>query len=78
MAQQLNAELLLIDERAGANAAKKLGLQVARTLGVIDLAAKKGLLSLPAAIADLRKTTFRLPEKLVAELLRLDQQGTKP
>jgi predicted nucleic acid-binding protein len=70
LAQQIHADLVRIDERVGRNIAKRLGLAVARTLGVIDLAAEKGLLSLPTAIAELRRTTFRLPEKLVAELLK--------
>jgi len=76
LAQQLAVDVLLIDERAGSKLAKRLGINVVRTLGVIDLAAEKGLLLLPAAIAALRNTTFRIPERLVAELLRLDAART--
>ncbi|MGO8752771.1 MAG: DUF3368 domain-containing protein [Thermoguttaceae bacterium] len=53
--------------------AKQLGLTVAGTLAVLELAAEKGLLSLPTVIAQLRRTTFRAPEKLLAEMLYRDQ-----
>jgi predicted nucleic acid-binding protein len=54
-------------------AAKQLGLAVAGALGVLELAAEQGFLSLPAAIDELRRTTFRAPERLIAEMLRRDQ-----
>jgi predicted nucleic acid-binding protein len=41
---------------------------------VLTLAAEKGLLSLADAISGLRRTTFRVPEKLIEELLRRDAQ----
>ena len=44
LAEFLHADLLLIDERAGFRAAKKRGLCVTGTLGVLDLAAKRGLI----------------------------------
>ena len=73
LARQLNADILLMDERDGSAVAKQLGLAVAGTLGVLELAAERGFLSFPAAIAELRRTTFRAPEKLIAEMLRRDQ-----
>jgi predicted nucleic acid-binding protein len=72
LAKQRNADVLLMDERDGSAVARQLGLTVAGTLGVLELAAEKGLLSLPTAIAELRRTTFRVPEKLIAEMLRRD------
>ena len=72
LAKQFNADILLMDERDGSAVAKQLGLTVVGTLGVLELAAEKGLLSLPAAIADLCRTTFRAPERLIAEMLRRD------
>ena len=73
LAQQLGADVLLMDERDGSAVARQLGLAIVGTLGVLELAAEKGLLSFPAAIAALRRTTFRAPEKLIAEMLRRDQ-----
>jgi predicted nucleic acid-binding protein len=73
LAKQLNADVLLMDERDGTTVAKQLGLTTVGTLGVLELAAEKRLLSFPAAIAELSRTTFRAPEKLIAEMLRRDQ-----
>ncbi len=74
LAQELQADVLLIDERDGVAAAKRLNLFVTGTLGVLTLAAEKGLLSFADAISALRRTTFRAPEKLIEELLRRDTQ----
>ena len=73
LAKQCNADILLMDERDGSAVARQLGLTVAGTLAVLALAAEKGLLSLPTAIAELRRTTFRAPERLIAEMLRRDR-----
>lgn len=74
VARELDADLLLIDERAATAVAHSLGLQVIGTLNVLALAAERQLLELPSAIATLRQTTFREPTKLVEELLRRDAQ----
>lgn len=73
LAQELKADAVLIDERDGTKFAQGLGLHVVGTLGVLERAAEKGLLSLPVAIADLRRTTFRGPAQLIAEYLQRDQ-----
>jgi predicted nucleic acid-binding protein len=72
LAQQEHAAALLIDERDGTAVAQQLGLVVTGTLAVLCLASEKGLLSLPAAFAALRQTTFRGPSKLMDELLEID------
>jgi predicted nucleic acid-binding protein len=72
LAQQLKAEVLLMDERDGSAVARQLGLTVAGTLGILVLAAERGFLSLPMAITALRGTTFRAPEQMLMELLRRD------
>lgn len=69
LAEVLHADLLLIDERAGFRVAKRRGLRVTGTLGVLDLAAERGLLEFAAAIRELERTSFRLPAKLIDELL---------
>jgi predicted nucleic acid-binding protein len=51
--------LLLIDERAGAGIARSWGLPATGTLGVLDEAARRKLISLPDAIARLKRTSFR-------------------
>jgi len=72
LAKEVKADAVLIDERKAVRVAKKLGLQVMGTLGILGLAAEKRLLDLGQAIAALRQTTFRGPEELMEELLRID------
>ena len=64
--------ILLIDERAGSAIARGLGLSITGTLGVLDEAARRKLISLPAAINRLKQTSFRYPKAIVAKLLEED------
>jgi len=43
LAVALHADLLLMDDRKGVSAAERRGLRVTGTLGVLDLAAERGL-----------------------------------
>lgn len=72
LAEELQADVLLMDERDGVAAARSRNLFVTGTLGVLAVAAERGLLSLPDAIAALQKTNFRAPASVVNELLRRD------
>ena len=64
--------MLLIDERAGSAIARGLGLSITGTLGVLDEAARRKLISLPSAILRLKQTSFRYPKAIVARLLEED------
>lgn len=64
LAIELNADLLLIDDRDARSAAEACGLAVAGTLRVLASAAEKKLLDLPAAFDRLKKTSFRAHPKL--------------
>ena len=64
--------LLLIDERAGTAIARSLGLSVTGTLGVLDEAARRKLISLPDAMSRLKQTSFRYPKAIVQRLLDED------
>jgi predicted nucleic acid-binding protein len=70
LAVALRADLLLIDDRKGVHAAERKGLVVTGTLGVLDLAARRGLIDFSQAIAQLRRTNFRIPEALLDALLK--------
>jgi predicted nucleic acid-binding protein len=72
VARELNASLLLVDERKATGIAARLGIQAVGTLNVLALAAERQLLDLRSAVAELRRTTFREPTSLVEELLRRD------
>ncbi len=69
LAGSIRADLLLMDDRKGVNAAKRQGIRVTGTLGVLDLAAERGLLDFHQAIIQLQRTTFRLPDAIVNALL---------
>jgi predicted nucleic acid-binding protein len=58
LAIALNADLLLIDERKGAALARVKGLAVTGTLGIIELAATRGLLDLKESLRRLQETSF--------------------
>jgi predicted nucleic acid-binding protein len=63
------ADLLLIDDRAGAILAQRRGLAVTGTLGVLDLASRGGMLDLRDAFVRLQRTNFRYPPSLMEMLL---------
>lgn len=69
LAESLGAELLLIDERAGFRVAKDRGLRVTGTLGLLDLAAERGLIDFTAAMRQLEGTSFRRPEQVMQALM---------
>lgn len=50
------------------------GLTVTGTLAVLALAARRGLVDLPAALTQLQQTTFRAPESLIHLLLEQDKE----
>jgi predicted nucleic acid-binding protein len=60
---------LVIDERAGRAVARDLGLAVTGTLGVLDVAATKGLVDVAEVIERLRATSFRAAPSLYRWLL---------
>jgi predicted nucleic acid-binding protein len=74
LATELQASLLLMDERDGADAARARNLRVIGTLGVLDAAAAHGWIDLPAMFDRLRKTTFRSPHRLMTTMLEQDAQ----
>jgi len=68
LAASLHADLLLMDDRMGVKAAERKGLRVTGTLGVLDLAAERGLLDFDHAMEKLERTSFHRPEALLNAL----------
>ena len=78
LAISLDADLLLMDDREGIVVARGKGLRVTGTLGVLDLAAQRGLANFAQAANRLRRTTFRIPEELLDSLIKKHaQRGDK-
>ena len=72
LAQQLNASLLLIDERLGRRAATQLGLDVTGLLGILAEARKRGLISACAPLLDdmIRRAGFWIGDRLRSDYLK--------
>lgn len=69
LAEEVEADRILIDERKGRSVAQARGLRVIGTLAVLDTAAARQLIDLGETLRKLRKTSFRLSNELEAELL---------
>lgn len=69
LALALKADLVLMDDQDGVAAARQLGLTVTGTLGVLDLAARRGLIDLAAAFERLKATSFYYRQGLLDDLL---------
>lgn len=69
LAHALHADLILMDDRAGVAVARERGFAVTGTLGVLTLAARRGLIDLRAAFARLEATNFRCRPDIMDALL---------
>ncbi len=72
LALEIKAAAILIDDRAGRSAALRYGLAVTGTLGVLELAAGRGVVDLPKVLDKLRATNVRLDAQLVEGALKRD------
>ena len=69
LALELEADRVLIDERDGSREAGRSGLNVVGTLGILEEAARRGLIDVEQKITDLKKTNFRASETLYQSVL---------
>lgn len=72
LANELKADLLMIDERAGRDEALKRGLPVIGTLGALESAAERGLLDFSLVLAELKAHKFFLSPALERDFLERD------
>lgn len=77
LATSIGAGLVLMDDRAGVAVAYRRGLAVTGTLGVLDLAGRRGLVDLESAFVKLRTTNFRYPPEIMAALLAQHREAKK-
>jgi predicted nucleic acid-binding protein len=73
LAQEIHADAVLMDDRAGRNAAIHCGLAVVGTIGLLEQASARGLIELPTALARLRQTNARLDPELIHAALERDK-----
>jgi predicted nucleic acid-binding protein len=69
LAQELNADLLLLDDMKARRTATERGLAITGILGILDQAATMKLIDLPAAVQNLQNTSFWASESLFQKLL---------
>ncbi|MFZ4574195.1 MAG: DUF3368 domain-containing protein [Phycisphaerales bacterium] len=74
LARELNADLLLVDDRDAARTAKGLGLVTVGTLGILELASARGLCPLAESTARLSKTDFFIDDQLIKLALERDHE----
>jgi predicted nucleic acid-binding protein len=72
LAEEISADLLLMDERTGRREAVLRNLFVTGTLGILRAAAERGLVDGNEAIKRLTETSFRGSPKLLRFMLSRD------
>lgn len=75
LANELGADLVILDDGAARKKAADLGLSFTGLLGILDRAARKQLIDLKRAIRRLRKTSFRIAPALLHRLLVRHVEG---
>jgi predicted nucleic acid-binding protein len=73
LALEIKASAVLMDDRAGRNAAIHCGLLVIGTIGLLEQASARGLLDLPQVMQRLQQTNARLNPDLVHSALERDR-----
>jgi predicted nucleic acid-binding protein len=77
LALQTKVAGVLVDDLDGRTEARKLGLNVIGTVGLLERAAEKGVIELPDAVAKLQKANFFVAEELLTAALARDHQRKK-
>jgi predicted nucleic acid-binding protein len=77
LAEELNADALLVDDEAARIEASRRNIPIQGTLGILDLAAEHGFSDLFDAIRRLQSTNFRASRKLIQFFLDRDAQRKK-
>ena len=71
LAQEINADLLILDNREPRIFAKHLGFKIIGTIGIILLANKKGIINKPLEkILELREKGFYISNSLLNEIIK--------
>ena len=69
LAEELQADQIIIDETRGRQEAKRRHLSITGTLGILQAGAQLGLLDLKVAVARLRRTSFHVSQDILDRLI---------
>ena len=72
LAQELQADIVLVDDGKARDLAMARGLRAMGTVGVVEQAAIQGLVDLPEVLARLLTTNFRILPSIINEVLARD------
>ena len=75
LAELLSADLILMDDRKGVQISLRKGIAVTGTLGILDLAARRGLIDLADSLDRLKTTNFRYRPEMLEDLLTRYRTG---
>ncbi|MGB7161454.1 MAG: DUF3368 domain-containing protein [Tepidisphaeraceae bacterium] len=75
---EVQADVLLIDEKRGRRAAMDRHIRITGTVGVLELAAQAGLLDLADTFERVKQTDFWISHTLLDERLRLHRERGNP
>ncbi len=79
LSQEVNADLVIIDERLARQHARRLGLKLTGTLGILLEAKRKGyVVAVKPLIEQLVQRGIRLSDEVIAEALRLAGESEAP
>ena len=68
MAEELKADLIILDEKAARQIARERGLNLTGILGILDYSATRQLIDLATILKRLQQTTFRASPRLLRSL----------
>ena len=74
LALERRADAVLMDDMEGRAAAHRLGIPTIFTIAILELAAEKGLIELPTAIAKLKQTSFFISPEILDAALNRDKE----
>jgi predicted nucleic acid-binding protein len=69
LAIEIQADLLLADDRGAAKAARTKGFKVAGTLAILSMAARHNLINLAGAFDHLKRTSFHYRQEIIDQFL---------
>jgi len=76
LAKEFEDSLLLLDDLKARKLARRLNLKITGTLGVIHKAKQLGIIdSVKPLINKLLETDFRISEKIITEILKLNNES---